>query len=69
MDKVSWVPEIKEGLSENIGIVLSNELIDAFPVHKVRYSNGLWNEIYVTLENGILTEKKTASQTRDSQIS
>lgn len=58
MDKVSWVPEIKEGLSGNIGIVLSNELIDAFPVHKVTYSNGLWNEIYVTLENGILTEKE-----------
>ncbi|MBM2838162.1 MAG: hypothetical protein HW415_787 [Deltaproteobacteria bacterium] len=58
LDKVSWVPEIKEGLSGNIGIVLSNELIDAFPVHKVRYSNGLWNEIYVTVENGILTEKE-----------
>jgi len=58
LDKVSWVLEIKEGLSENIGIVLSNELIDAFPVHKVRYSNGRWNEIYVTLENGILTEKE-----------
>ena len=58
MDKVAWVPEIKEGLSGNIGIVLSNELIDAFPVHKVIYSNGRWNEIYVTLENGILTEKE-----------
>jgi len=58
MDKVSWVPEIKEALSGNIGIVLSNELIDAFPVHKVIYSNGRWNEIYVTLENGILTEKE-----------
>src|SRR4030067_1408850 len=56
MDKVSWVPEIKEALSGNIGIVLSNELIDAFPVHKVRYSNGLWNEIYVTTHNGELVE-------------
>ncbi len=56
MDKVTWVPEIKEGLSGNIGIVLSNELIDAFPVHKVRYSNGRWQEIYVTLENGELVE-------------
>lgn len=56
MDKVSWVPEIKEGLSGNIGIVLSNELIDAFPVHKVRYSNGRWQEIYVTTHNGELVE-------------
>lgn len=58
LDKVSWVPEIKEALSDSIGIVLSNELIDAFPVHKVRYSNGCWQEIYVTLDNGILLEKE-----------
>lgn len=51
MDKVSWVPEVKDALQDGVGIVLSNELIDAFPVHKVRYSNGRWNEIYLTLEN------------------
>lgn len=28
-------------------IVLSNELIDAMPVHRLRYVDGKWNEIYV----------------------
>ncbi len=56
IDKVSWVSDLKEGLAEGIGIVVSNELVDAFPVHKVRYSNGRWNEIYVTLENGRFVE-------------
>ncbi|MBI4745832.1 MAG: SAM-dependent methyltransferase [Deltaproteobacteria bacterium] len=74
MDKVSWVPEIKEGLCPSlslrdlypdgwrvegeggIGIVLSNELIDAFPVHKIRYSNTRWQEIYVSLKDGKLVE-------------
>lgn len=68
IDKVSWVPDIREALSPplslrervkgegGVGIVLSNELIDAFPVHKVRYSNGRWNEIYVTFENGRFIE-------------
>lgn len=56
LDKVSWVPEAKEALFDGVGIILSNELIDAFPVHKVRYSNGRWNEIYVTTHNGCFVE-------------
>lgn len=70
LDKVSWVSDIKEALFSSlslrervkgeggVGIILSNELIDAFPVHKVRYSNGGWNEIYVTIENGQFTESE-----------
>lgn len=30
------------------GCVLSNELLDAFPVHRVRVVNGRWQELYVT---------------------
>lgn len=55
-DKVSWVGDFKEALPDGIGIVISNELIDAFPVHKVRFSNGLWEEIYVTLKDDELVE-------------
>lgn len=29
------------------GCVISNELLDAFPVHRVRLSGGLWQELYV----------------------
>jgi SAM-dependent MidA family methyltransferase len=68
LDKVSWVPDIREAFSPSLshrervkgeggmGIVLSNELIDAFPVHKVGYSNGSWSEIYVTVNDGELVE-------------
>ena len=39
------------------GCVLSNELLDAFPVHQVRLQNGELREIYVALENEQLTEQ------------
>ncbi|MEK7851212.1 MAG: SAM-dependent methyltransferase, partial [Deltaproteobacteria bacterium] len=39
LDKVFWVSEVKDAIPDGIGIILSNELMDAFPVHKVRYSN------------------------------
>ena len=52
LDKVFWVSEVKEAIPDGIGIILSNELIDAFPVHKVRYSNGRWNEIYLSFKDG-----------------
>lgn len=56
LNKVSWVADLKDALPGGVGIVLSNELIDAFPVHKVRFSNGLWNEVYVTFNEGELTD-------------
>lgn len=58
LDKVSWVPGIKEAFTDGTGIILSNELIDAFPVHRVKYSNGQWREIYVTLENKRFVESE-----------
>ena len=33
------------------GCVFSNEFLDALPVHRVRVVNGLWQELYVTLES------------------
>ena len=35
-----------------IGCILSNELVDAFPVHRVTVERGELREIYVTLEEG-----------------
>lgn len=67
IDKVSWVSDVKEGLAGGIGIVVSNELIDAFPVHKVRYSNGRWNEVYLTFENGRFVE--TEDRLSDQRLS
>ncbi|MDA0988084.1 MAG: SAM-dependent methyltransferase [Chloroflexi bacterium] len=38
------------------GCVLSNELIDAFPVHRFVIQNGRINEVYVALERGEFAE-------------
>lgn len=38
------------------GCLLSNELLDSFPVHRVTVTNGRLQEIYVALESGRLTE-------------
>lgn len=38
------------------GVILSNELVDALPFHRVVFSGGSMKEIYVTLRNGEFTE-------------
>jgi SAM-dependent MidA family methyltransferase len=37
-----------EGLPRYKGVHFSNELVDAFPVHRVRFRGGEWRELYVT---------------------
>ncbi len=39
------------------GVVLSNELLDALPAHRVRVRNGALQERYVTLRDGRLCEE------------
>jgi SAM-dependent MidA family methyltransferase len=56
LDKVQWVSTLNE-LSSLRGCILSNELLDAFPVHLVEMNDEL-QEIYITLKNGSLTEVK-----------
>ena len=47
-----------------VGCLLSNELVDAFPVHRFRIVNGAPLEIYVTLDgNGAFAETLAASST------
>ncbi len=38
------------------GVFLSNELPDAFPVHKLKMVNGQYQEVYIQMENGVLWE-------------
>lgn len=56
--KLFWrSPEILEtGENQFTGCFLSNELIDAFPVHRVVMTQGELKEIYVTQEEGELKE-------------
>ena len=43
-------------LSDVVGCIISNELIDALPVHLVELRNGRLREIYVTIEAGKIVE-------------
>ena len=52
-DKVLWHSHAAD-LPEYNGVHFSNELLDAFPVHRVRRQNGLWTELRVGEENGDL---------------
>ena len=46
-----------------MGCVLSNELLDSFPVHQVRWSQGKLREVYVMLESDELVEELGAPST------
>ncbi|MBS3905771.1 MAG: SAM-dependent methyltransferase [Syntrophaceae bacterium] len=56
--KVFWMnPEtFEEGKNQVTGCFLSNELVDAFPVHQVVFDHGKLKEVYVTRHNGQLKE-------------
>ena len=45
-DKISWQDSIG-----GVGLVLSNEVVDAFPVHRVIMRDGVLRELYVGLDD------------------
>ncbi len=57
--KVIWIDPVafEEGALMIEGCFLSNELVDAFPVHQVVLDHGNLKEIYVTDDHGLLIEE------------
>ncbi len=57
--KVFWMDPraFEEGNAPMEGCFLSNELVDAFPVHQVIFDHGNLKEIYVTQDHGQLKEQ------------
>jgi SAM-dependent MidA family methyltransferase len=57
--KVSWIPleafEARRIQAE--GCFLSNELVDAFPVHRIVFDHGKIKESHITQQNGELVEQ------------
>jgi SAM-dependent MidA family methyltransferase len=49
--KVRWVSALNE-LRDATGIFIANELLDAFPVHRVCWTGGEWRERYVAVQEG-----------------
>jgi SAM-dependent MidA family methyltransferase len=57
---VSWRDDLPDGIE---GVVLSNELLDAFPVHRVRRSGDVLQEVYVAAEGGRFVDRFDAPST------
>ena len=56
-DSVQRITASSLPLKGVVGCFLSNELVDAFPVHRVTMSDGRLQEVYVTLRDGGLVEE------------
>ncbi|GAB4535047.1 MAG: SAM-dependent methyltransferase [Thermodesulfovibrionia bacterium] len=56
-NRIKWVKDIKEVGAGLEGCILSNELLDSFPVHLVEMNNEL-KEIYVDIDRDNFVEKK-----------
>jgi len=54
--RVAWSPNLNGLSGPVVGCVLSNELVDAFPVHRVRKRDGVLRELFVVEAGGRLAE-------------
>jgi len=56
--RVSWLDGLEELETGSVtGVILSNELVDAFPVHRITIEGGVPKEIFVDYEGGRLCER------------
>lgn len=48
-----WMPALEKIPSNSVNLAFSNELLDAFPVHRVRWHDAEtgWEELYVTVQD------------------
>ena len=59
--KVSWHKDMTSLLEKvDNAVVITNELIDAFPVHRIIFDGDKWDEIYVTAKDGQFLEERAA---------
>ena len=55
---LAWVSSVEQLDTDSvIGVMFSNELVDAFPVHRVRFDNHHLQEIFVDYEGGQFVER------------
>lgn len=65
IDRVEWLDNMSD-INNFEGIIFSNELIDAFPVHKVKKEEGILKETYVTFNEATEQfEEKTDQLSND----
>ena len=61
-DSVRWTEALPDGIE---GCILSNELLDAFPVHRVTVRDGRLRELFVGREGGRFVEETGPPSTPD----
>ncbi len=54
-DKIIWASSL-DGISGITGCVVSNELIDSFPVHVIQRERDVWREVCIDVDRGDLLE-------------
>ncbi|MBI2401049.1 MAG: SAM-dependent methyltransferase [Deltaproteobacteria bacterium] len=57
-EKVSWHRSLDELKPAHAAFVISNELIDSFPVHRVKFTGGELKELYVDFDGSSFFEKE-----------
>lgn len=56
--RVSWLNELEDLQPDSVvGVMLSNELVDAFPVHRITIEEGQTKEIFVDYQSGRFCER------------
>ncbi|MGH7234835.1 MAG: class I SAM-dependent methyltransferase [Nitrospiraceae bacterium] len=67
--RVSWVNDLQElGDGSVAGVMLSNELVDAFPVHRIKIERGQVREIFVDYQGGRFCERLEAPSTPEVSV-
>ncbi len=57
-DRIGWLSDADELAPASLrGLVVSNELLDAFAVHRVVWHEGALREVYVDVADGVLVER------------
>ena len=63
---IEWFASLSALSHESLeGVIFSNELVDAFPVHRVKVSNDTLQEVFIDHENGELCERLNDLSTSD----
>jgi SAM-dependent MidA family methyltransferase len=55
IDFIQWIDDLRK-LDSVVGCIISNEVVDALPVHLIQFDRGSFKEVYVALREGKFTE-------------
>lgn len=61
--QISWRRLDELAAAPLAAVAFANELVDAFPVHRLRWQRGGWQELYVVLEDAVENRRETKGET------